>query len=270
MAEITVGQALGMLQDFAPEEYFYKEEYDNIGLILGDKNAIVTKILCCLDVTERVIDEAVELGCELIISHHPLIFCPIQNITADTVLGRKLLKAAQNGIAVYAAHTNLDFVRDGINDYVAALLGLRNTECLSPYIDAQNGFGRVGDLANKVYCTVLKGEVETALKDSYVRIIGEPYAQVKRVAVINGAGGGDTKYIDMALAAEADCLVTADVKHHVAMYAIESGLTVIEPQHFTMEHCYISRLVQILKIEAKARKAEIEIFQSTAEVNPRF
>lgn len=270
MSNVTVGQAVQMLKDFAPEEYRYKAEYDNIGLILGDDAAPVGKVLCCLDLTERVIDEAIEAGAELIISHHPVIFCPISRITAADVLGRKLLKAARNGLAIYAAHTNLDFVRDGINDFVAASLGLRGIETLDPYIDSEQGLGRVGDLPNKVYCTVLKGEVETALKDNYVRVIGEPYAQVRRVAVINGAGGGDTKYIDLALAAGADCLVTADVKHHVAMYALESGLTVIEPQHFTMEHCYISRLVRILKIEAKARKINLEILQSTTEVNPRF
>ena len=76
--------------------------------------------------------------------------------------------------------------------------------------------------------------------------------------------------MDMAIKAGADCLVTADVKHHVAVYALESGITLIEPQHFTMEHCYIARLVQYLKIEAKARKSGVEILQSQAEHNPRY
>lgn len=266
----TVGAALALLRDFAPEEYRYKEEYDNIGLILGDENRIVNRVLCCLDVTQSVIEEAVGLGVELIVSHHPMIYAPIKNIRGDDILGRKLLTAAEHGIAIYAAHTNLDFVRDGINDYVAQLLGLHSVEVIEPYIDGENGFGRVGELGNKVYCSVLKGEVESVLKDSYVRTIGEPYAQVKRVAVINGAGGGDTKYIDMAMHAGADCLITADVKHHVAVYALETGMTIIEPQHFTMEHCYISRLVQYLKIEAKARHADVEILQSQVEHNPRY
>lgn len=270
MANITVGHALAMLRDFAPEEYYFKEEYDNIGLILGDENNPVSKILCCLDVTERVIDEAIAGGYELIVSHHPMIYNPIYSVTSKDVVGRKLIKAAEHKIAIYAAHTNLDFVKDGINEFVAAQLGLRNPEFLHPYADGGVGFGRVGDLANKVYVTVLKGEVETVLRDNYVRIIGDEYALVKRIAIINGGGGGDTKYVDMALKMGADCLITADVKHHVAMYAFENGLTVIEPQHFNMEHCYISRLVQILKIEAKARKINLEITQSVREVNPRF
>ena len=267
---ITVGQALDVLRDFAPEEYGYKQEYDNIGLTIGDESKEVKRILCCLDVTMSVIDEAINLGAELIISHHPMIFYPIKNISADTVVGRKLLKAAEHGIAIYAAHTNLDFVRDGINDYVAQILGLHNVTSLEPYIDGETGYGRVGDLSNKVFSSVFKGEVETVLHDAYVRTVGEPYAQVKRVAVINGGSGGDTKYVDMAIKAGADCLVTADVKHHVAVYALESGITLIEPQHFTMEHCYIARLVQYLKIEAKARKSGVEILQSKAEHNPRY
>ncbi len=272
MANITVENAIQILKDFAPEEYYFKDEYDNIGLILGRKDNPVTKILCCLDVTEKVIDEAISQKAELIISHHPMIFSGIKNVTDETVVGRKLLKAAENNVAIYSAHTNLDFVRDGINEFIANQLGLRNIETMYSYCDSDPscGFGRVGDLANKVYVTVLKGEVEELLRDNYVRIIGEEYAPIKRVAVINGGGGGDVKYVDMALKCGADCLITADVKHHVAMYAYESGLSVIEPQHFNMEHCYISRLVQILKIEAKARKMNLEILQSTREVNPRF
>lgn len=267
---VNVKQAVDLLRGFAPEEYEYKAEYDNIGLILGDENAPVTKILCCLDVTDKVINEAITLGAQLIISHHPMIYCPIKQINAGTVLGAKLLKAASHGISIYAAHTNLDFTRDGINDFVAQMIGLHNVVSLEPYIDGELGFGRVGDLSIKVYSSVLKGEIETLLHDSYVRTVGEPYSQVKRVAVINGGGGGDTKYIDMALKAKADCLITADVKHHVALYAYESGITIIEPQHYTMEYCYISRLVQILKLEAKAKKVDIEILQAQSETNPRY
>lgn len=265
----TVKGALELLKSFAPEEYEFKEEYDNIGLICGNQDAEVNKILCCLDVTNKVLDEAINVGAQLIVSHHPMIYCPIKNVTSDDVLGRKLLKAIEHKIAIYASHTNLDFCPDGINDYVAVQLGLRNVEALKTY-DGDKGFGRVGELANKVYITVLKGEVETILRDNYVRIVAEPYAQVKRVAVINGAGGGDTAYVDMAVKAGADCLITADMKHHVAVYAMDCGLSVIEPQHYTMEHVYISRLVQNFKIEAKSSKADIEIVQAASDTNPRF
>ena len=206
----------------------------------------------------------------MIISHHPMIFHPIKNVTAADVQGKKLITAIKNDIAIYAAHTNLDFVRDGINDFLASQLGLMNVKTLDPYISENEGLGRVGNLSSKQYCTVLKSELEILLKDNYIRIIGEPFDEVMRVAVINGAGGGDTAYVDMAAKAGADCLITADVKHHVAVYAKDRGITIIEPQHFTMEYAYIARLVQILKIETKAGKYDFDIVQSTAEVNPRF
>lgn len=265
----TVGEIVGILKDFAPEEYEYKEEYDNIGLLFGDEQAEVTKLLVCLDVTETVLDEAIKTGAELIVAHHPFIYYPIKRINADDLIGRKILKAAKHGINIYSAHTNLDFVKDGINDYLAVSLGLRNITPLKAYISALEGFGRVGDLSNRVFCSVLKGEVETLLNDSHVRIVGDLTDQVKRIAVINGGGGGDTKYIDMAAQAGADCLITADIKHHVAVYARELGITVIEPQHYNMEYAYIARLCQILKIEAKSRKTGIEILQSRSENNPR-
>ena len=265
-----VKDVMQIMQKIAPREHYFSEEYDNIGLIVGDENAEVKKVLCCLDVTNDVLNEAIKIGADMIVSHHPMIFAPIKNVTTQTVTGSKVYTAIKNGIHVFAAHTNLDFVRDGINDFLAAELGLLNVKVLYPYISEVEGFGRVGTLTSKQYCTVLKSELEVVLKDKYIRIVGEPFNEVLNGAIINGAGGGDTKYIDMAIEAGADCLVTADVKHHVAVYAKDRGLTLIEPQHFTMEYAYITRLVQILKIEAKARKLDFEILQAANEVNPRF
>ncbi len=266
----TVEEVVGILKDFAPEEKQYSAEYDNVGLLCGDPAASVTKAMVCLDVTETVLDEAVKLGAELIISHHPFIYGSVGRINAEDLTGRKILKAAKSGINVYSAHTNLDFVKDGINDYIAVSLNLRNIVPLEPYISASEGLGRVGDLPAKMFCAVLKGEIETMFADSHVRVTGELTSPVKRVCVINGGAGGDMKYVDMSIAAGADCLITADVKHHVALYARERGLTIIEPQHYNMEYAYLTRLCQILKIEAKSRKLGIEITQSQSETNPRI
>ena len=263
-----VSDIAAAIEDFAP--LHLQEDYDNAGLQIGDPGMEVSGVLLCLDVTEEALDEALRRSCNMVVSHHPLIFRGLKQLTGRTDTERIAIRALRDNVAIYSAHTNLDFVRDGINDYVAQILGLHNVTSLEPYIDGETGYGRVGDLSNKVFSSVFKGEVETVLHDAYVRTVGEPYAQVKRVAVINGGSGGDTKYVDMAIKAGADCLVTADVKHHVAVYALESGITLIEPQHFTMEHCYIARLVQYLKIEAKARKSGVEILQSQAEHNPRY
>ncbi|MCH5163673.1 MAG: Nif3-like dinuclear metal center hexameric protein [Clostridiales bacterium] len=264
-----VKEVLDVMKKIAPEQFAYNKEYDNVGLIVGDPESEVNRVLCCLDVTEDIIEEAISVGAGLIISHHPMIFRPIKSVTTLDVQGRKIFRAIQKGIAIYAAHTNLDFVRDGINEFVANELALMDIRPLEPYISDSEGFGRVGNLSGSMFASVLKAKVKALLKDDYVRIIGEPDSEVNRIAVINGAGGGDTSYIDMAIDAGADCLITADVKHHVAVYAREMKLTVIEPQHFTMEYVYISRLVQILKIETLAGKIKLDIVQSKREVNPR-
>lgn len=266
MAKIS--EVIALANSIAPEEY--KCGFDNVGLIVGRREADVRRVMVCMDVTNDVLREAIEKEVTLIISHHPMIFGGIKTVSDDTVLGNKIVTAIENGISIYAAHTNLDSVKDGINDFVAELLSLTDLSVIDGYVSESEGIGRVGNLGSKMLAGVLKGQVETVFKDKYVRLIGEPYTLVSRVAIINGGGGGDVEYIDIAKKKGADCLITADVKHHVAVYAKDNGMTVIEPQHYTMEHCYLTRLTQMLKIEAAANKLEVEIFQSQQDINPRF
>jgi len=108
------------------------EEWDNVGLLVGDGSSKINKILVCLDVTEWVINEAIEQKVDMIVSHHPLIFGKINRITADTVLGRKLLKLISNNIAVYCAHTNYDMAKDGLNDLFAKRMGFNSFELIEP------------------------------------------------------------------------------------------------------------------------------------------
>ncbi|MDR0426602.1 MAG: Nif3-like dinuclear metal center hexameric protein [Clostridiales bacterium] len=264
-----VAEVTALMKNIAAEEHMYTDEYDNIGLLVGRNDAEVKKVLCCLDASDAVIDEAIEKKAGLIISHHPVIYYPISRISDEDVIGKKLLKAAEHRISIYASHTNLDFVSDGINEYLAKLYGLIDILPLKPYISETEGYGRVGKLPGKLTCLQLKKETEKLLNDKFVRVIGDPQRSVSRVAVINGGGGGDVAYVDMAKKAGAECLITADVKHHVAVYALDGGMTVIEPQHYTMEHIYLARLVQTLKIEAKSKKADIEILQAERDVSPR-
>ncbi len=264
-----VKDVIKLMQEIAPEENIVRDDYDNVGLLVGSERNEVSKVLCCLDATEEVVMEAVNLGAQMIISHHPMIYAPIKRVTDDSVTGRKIITAIENGISVYSAHTNLDFSEGGINDFVAELVGLTSVEVMDGYISKYAGLGRVGNLSAPTEVASLKRVVENIFADKFVRIIGEPFDTVERVAIINGAGGGDTAYIDMAVKANADCLITADVKHHVAVYAKENGLTIIEPQHYTIEYCYISQLVERLRDEASLAGVEVEFSQSDLDINPR-
>ena len=260
-----VNDVINAFSDLAPVTDMEPGGYDNVGLLAGEREANVTRVLCCLDATVAVIDEAIALGAQMIVAHHPMIFAPVKTVTTDTVIGKKTIKAIENGVAIYAAHTNLDFTPDGINDYAAELLGLKAVTVTTPFGQPGAGMGRVGSLENAVTADELRKRCAEVFRDDFVRIIGSRTATVKKVAVINGAGGGDTEYIDAAIAAGADCLVAADVKHHVAVHAVDSGFTLIEPQHYTMEHVYIEKLAAKLR----EKLAGVEVFVSEKDVIPR-
>jgi len=127
---ITIREVTAHLEDFAP--LAYQEEYDNSGLIIGNGNHEVQGILICLDTTEKVIEEAIGLGCNLIISHHPIIFKGLKKITGSDHVERTVLKAIQNNIAIYAVHTNLDNVIGGVNARICDKLNLTKRKILSP------------------------------------------------------------------------------------------------------------------------------------------
>ena len=113
-----------IMEEYAPARF--KESYDNVGLMVGDKECEVTSILVALDCTLEVIEEAKKKGCNVILTHHPLLFKKPTNITTDTLLGRKILELIKNDINVYSSHTNLDSVKGGINDIIMEFLGFEN------------------------------------------------------------------------------------------------------------------------------------------------
>ena len=262
-----VKDIISILQDFSPEQYIY--DYDNVGLMLGSPDADVTKVLCCLDVTTEVVNEAIEMEAQLIISHHPLIFTPLKELTTTNNLGDKIIKLIKNDISVYSAHTNLDFVSGGINDYVAKLFGLVDISPIDSYISNSEGFGRIGTLINPITANKLGEIVKQKLDDRLVSVIGYTNNVIYKVAVINGSGGGDVSIVDKAIKLGANALITGEVKHHVAIYAKENNFNIIEMQHYTSERIYVFELVKILQNLAIERNVEVEIFASNKEVNPR-
>jgi len=130
---MTIREIISYLESVAPPAY--QESYDNAGLIIGDPETVITSALIALDVTEAVIDEAIELGCELIIAHHPLLFKGIKRLNGNTFVERCVIKAIKNDIAIYASHTNLDSVMGGVNSKICEKIGLTNLSILAPAKD---------------------------------------------------------------------------------------------------------------------------------------
>jgi len=241
----TVKDLTNLMEQLAPKKHIYFDA-DNVGFLVGDQNAECTTVIVCLDATNAVIDEAIKEKAQLIISHHPFIFYPLKSVTTNDLMGQKIIKAIKHGISIYSAHTNLDFSSGGINEFVATLYGVKKLTPIDPYIDQTQGAGRIGELDKSVSLEKFAVTVKKELKENHVRILGDLSKSVKRVAVINGSGGAETKIIDACLAYKTDCLVTAEVKHHVAIYAKELGLSIIETSHFNSEHIYIEHLTQKL------------------------
>ena len=122
-----------ILEEWAPLSY--QENYDNSGLIVGSLNDNLEGVLVTLDCTEKIIDEAIKKKCNLIIAHHPILFNPLKKLSGDTYVERIIIKAIKNNISIYAIHTNLDNIIDGVNSSIANKLGLLNCKILQPKYD---------------------------------------------------------------------------------------------------------------------------------------
>lgn len=227
------GEIYEYLKELAPLEL--QMDFDNSGFQLGRLDAEVNKALLALDVTEEVVGEAIELGAQLIISHHPLIFSKLRSIM-DT----KLLRLAENRIAVISMHTNLDIATGGVNDVLITLLGARADGPL----DSDN-CGRVGELPEAQQFDSFLRFCKTALDSKGLRYYdaGRP---VKRLAVMGGSGGD---YIGCAVEKGCDTYVTADIKYHQFLEAKELGINLIDGDHFCTENPVIPSLCEKLRHE---------------------
>jgi len=209
--------------------------WDRPGLQVGDPSWPVARVVVALDVTRAVIEEAAEVPATLLVAHHPLLLHPLVSLTPATAAGALALRAAQHGVAVAAAHTNLDAAADGAgtSDPVVGLLGLRGLTTLRPAEPpATRGLGRVGDLPAALTLRELGRAIVAGLPAPDLRIIGPPDRSIRRVAVLGGSGADA---VGDALAAGADVLVTGDVRHHAALDALELGLALIDAGHHATE-----------------------------------
>ena len=226
-------------------------EGDNVGLLIGRPDREVTKILVALDVTEAVAAEAAEWGANLIVAHHPVMNCawsPVQNIRDDRPQGRLFLRLIESGIAAICMHTNLDRAEGGVNDALAAWLGLEQVEKLPGGDDVL----RVGVLPGEMTLAAFLQWVKAAIGPNGVRFAdgGKP---IRRVAVGGGACGG---YLWAAAENGCDAFVTSDLKYNQFMDAQDIGLTVLDAGHFPTEDVVCPVLVKYL--EAKFPGVEIK------------
>ncbi|MBQ9417550.1 MAG: Nif3-like dinuclear metal center hexameric protein [Bacteroidales bacterium] len=215
---------------FHPE---YQEEYDNSGFLFGEAEADYRGALVAVDLTEAVVAEAVELGMNLVVTHHPFLFGGVKRLTSGTAQGRMVMALARAGISVYAAHTNLDNLPEGVNGVLAEVLGISEGKVLKPLKGHEDiGAGMVGMLASEVDCDEYLQLVKSRLGLPLVRTSPhEANRKVKRVAICGGSGAF---LIGEAIAAKADLYMTADLKYHDFQRA-EGQLVLADIGHYESE-----------------------------------
>lgn len=248
----TVGEILKFIETLAPAEL--KMDWDNVGLNCGSAAAHVRKILVALDPFEHVCKEAADWGADLLVTHHPLIFRPIPMVTDDAAITRGLMTLVKQDISHICAHTNLDCAEGGVNDVLAATLGLANVEPLGAY----GGMMRCGEVKEQTLNEFL-GFVKEKLHCDGLRYVdgGKP---VRKVAV---GGGSCSDGLYDAVCAGCDTFVTADVKYNGFWDAKEQGLSIIDAGHFHTENPVVAVLAE--KITAAFPEVEVKISETHAD-----
>ncbi len=260
----TIGKVADCLEPFAPTAL--AEEWDNVGLLVGDPRWPALRVMTCLTITPSTVAEAIDGQAELIVTHHPLPFRPLRSITTDTTAGRMLLELIAARIGVYSAHTAFDSAQAGINQHLAIGLGLQQIEPLIPSdLAADVGSGRIGFVGEQLTLREMTERVKSFLDmgdaPGGMQIVGNDDSLVSRVAIACGSGGS---FLEKAIEKKCDCLVTGEANFHTCLEAEARGVGLILPGHFASERFAMLSLADYLSEQL----SDIEVWASRTERNP--
>ncbi len=220
-----------IMESMAPPRL--KEDYDNVGLMVGDGSGEVAKVLVALDCTLDVIEEAKAIGAQLILSHHPLLFRKPSTITTDTLQGKKIIELIKNDIALYSSHTNWDSVKAGLNDTFVSFLGFNEGEIMvKNSFEATAGLGRIVEISEAMSLNQVIEQVKERLNLKTLRFSGDLNKSIKTIAFINGSG---QDFMELAHVKGADLVITGDTTYHYVSDYSEMGLAIIDVGHFNSE-----------------------------------
>lgn len=245
---MTVRDLFLLIDSFAP--FDTQAEGDNSGFLVGSGSQEITAVLFALDLTEPVIDEAVRLGAQLIVTHHPVMFSPIHSLTDDDYESRLIRRLIRENISLISAHTNLDQASGGINDVLAACCGLSDV--------TGEGFFRCGFLAVPVTAREYADQLKTLLHTE-VRLMGPEDAVIRKVGLCSG--GGSTEWQD-ALISACDAFISGEIRHHHALAMADSGIVALECGHFSTEEPGIRALASSLQKTLNTIEYNVRIYVS--------
>lgn len=224
-----------------------QESYDNSGLLVGNPNAKVTKVLVSLDCTEEVVAEAEQEGAEMIVSHHPIIFSGLKSLTGRSYVERTVLRAIKSGIVLYSIHTNLDNVITGVNQELATALGCTSESLeilrLTADEDKNIGAGIIGVLPHPMKWEDFLDGTKKALNASHIKHTKAPKEMVSRIAVCGGSG---SFLLCDALANNADVFVTSDFKYH-EYFDADGKILIVDVGHYESEWRTSALIANVIK-----------------------
>lgn len=263
---ITVGQVVRMLERRYPPEF--AADWDAVGLACGDPHATVTRVLFAVDPVQAVVDEALLLQADLIVTHHPLLLRGVHSVAAVTHKGSVLHALITHGIALFSAHTNADHADPGVSDALADALGVIDTRPLVPEgDDSRVGTGRVGRLDETLTFSALVDRVADRLPATAqgVRAAGDPDRLVETIAVCGGSGDaflGDAARV-------ADVYITSDLRHHRAQdHLVDGGCALIDVAHWASEWPWLPVAADALRRDVEADGSTVEVHVSTLVTDP--
>ena len=253
------------LESFAPLRL--AEEWDNVGLIAGDRQATVNKVMTCLTITPETVGEAIAEKADLIVSHHPLPFRPIKKLTKDNVPSALLWNLAKAGVSIYSPHTAFDSAAEGINHSLAVKLGVTDMKPLAIATDQalggeqSLGAGRYGKLEQATSLGDFLNLVKAEFGFKKVSFVGDVKRGVLKIAFACGSGGS---FLDKAVHAGCGAMVTGEATFHTCLDAKAKGVALILLGHYASERFAIEQLADRLQREFK----ELKVWASVKERDP--
>lgn len=256
---IRLREIINFLREYAPPDL--AEDWDNVGLLLGDPADEIQSVLTCLTLTPNVAEEAITAKCQLVVSHHPVLFRPVQRLTAETSEGRMLLSLIRAGISVYSPHTSYDSAVNGINSQLARLFDLYDVQSLRPLATSPLGSGRWGYLPSAMTLSELIECVKPRLRVSTVQYVGSLDRRITKLGIACGAAA---EFLRDAAQLGCEALLTGEARFHSCLEAEANNIALILPGHYATERPAMEQLADVLR----SRFAELIVQPSNSEYDP--
>ena len=238
----NVGRIVDCLQAWASPEL--AETWDNVGLLIGDGGASVERLMTCLTLTEDVADEALRENAQFIVTHHPVLFRPVQKLTSEDAQGRMLLALIAGKVAVFSPHTSYDSAVQGINQQLGQAIGLAGIEPMQPALNVAGGTGRVGNLPAAQSLQAFMEGVKASLNVSSLQYVGDPGKLIRRVGIACGSGG---EMLGLAIAQQCDVLLTGEARFHTLLEARARNVSLVLAGHYATERPGMEQLAAMLR-----------------------